>query len=200
MQNDQTNASTTPNPAQPTQPSYVVPKSSTVAGILGIFLGSFGAHDWYLGDNKKGILHVALFGGGFIITIIGALLAAITASIPLIGILFGLVAMLGYLVLLGNCIWGLIEGIIILSQGDAGLAAKGYPIAVPQVYVQNPTTSQTATQPTQPTAPAASATNVTSPETSTAKSAEAKTEDKPETKSETKEAKVEKKSGSKKSE
>lgn len=193
MQNDQTNASTTPNP---TQPSYVVPKSSTVAGILGIFLGSFGAHDWYLGDNKKGILHVALFGGGFIITIIGALLAAITASIPLIGILFGLVAMLGYLVLLGNCIWGLIEGIIILSQGDAGLAAKGYPIAVPQVYVQNPTTSQTATQPTQPTTPATPTTNVASPETSTAKSTEAKTEDKPETK----EAKVEKKSESKKSE
>lgn len=147
MQGDQTNPNTNPNPAQPT---YVSPKSSTVAGVLGIFLGSFGAHDWYLGDNKKGMIHVALFGGGFLISLIGACLTALSAGIPIIAVLFGLIAMLGYIVLLGNSIWGLIEGIIILAQGDAGLAAKGYPIAVPQVYVQNPANPQPAAQPTQP--------------------------------------------------
>ncbi len=200
MQNDQTNPSANPNPAQSAQPTYVAPKSSTVAGILGIFLGSFGAHDWYLGDNKKGILHVALFGGGFIIAVLGALLVAATASIPLIGILFGLVAMLGYLVLIGNCIWGLIEGIIILSQGDAGLAAKGYPVAAPQVFVQNPVTNQTSTQPTPAAAPAAPTANSAAPSEAPAEKP-AKSEAKPETKSESKsEPKSEKKPESKKSE
>lgn len=28
-------------------------KSATVAGLLGIFLGSIGAHCWYLGDKRK---------------------------------------------------------------------------------------------------------------------------------------------------
>lgn len=204
MQNEQTNpagnptASTgNPTPAQPGQPAYVVPKSATAAGLLGIFLGSFGAHDWYLGDNKKGLLHVSLFGGGFIVAIFGAVLAALTAGIPLIAVLFGLIAMLGYLVLLGNCIWGLIEGIIILSQGDAGLAAKGYPIAAPQVIVQNPATTQpaqpaatTVAQPTaQPTTTPTNAPAETPAEKAPAtnsKPAETKSEAKPETKSEKK--------------
>lgn len=147
MQNDQTNPSTNPTPAQP---AFVSPKSSVVAGILGIFLGGFGAHDWYLGNNKKGTIHLCLFGGGFLIAILGAILTAITARIPVISLLFGLVAMLGYLALLGNGIWGLIEGIILLAQGDAGLAAKGYPVAVPQVY--NPAATQQPVQPAQPTA------------------------------------------------
>ena len=196
MQNEQTNPTSNPTPAQPTQPAYVVPKSSTVAGILGIFLGSFGAHDWYLGDNKKGLLHVSLFGGGFIVAIFGAVLAALTAGIPIIAVLFGLIAMLGYLVLLGNCIWGLIEGIIILSQGDAGLAAKGYPIAAPQVVVQNP-----AAQPAQPAAPTATPAAAPAPadntDTITDTKAEAPAkETKPEAKAETK---TEKKADDKKS-
>ena len=150
MQNDQTNPSTNPAPQQPT---FVSPKSSVVAGILGIFLGSFGAHNWYLGENKKGITHLCLFGGGFIFTIFGAILTGVTvgARVPVIGLLFGLVAMVGYIAIIGNSIWGLVEGIILLAQGDAGLAAKGYPVAVPQVY-QNPT----AAQPTASAAPAAS--------------------------------------------
>jgi len=168
MQNDQANPSTNPAPAQ--QPTFVSPKSSVVAGILGIFLGSFGAHNWYLGENKKGVMHLCLFGGGFIIAIFGALLAGLTASmnIPIMGILFGLVAMVGYIAILGNSIWGLIEGIILLAQGDAGLAAKGYPVAVPQVY--NPT----AAQPAAPAAPASSEDKVA--DTPAAKPAEAKSE------------------------
>ena len=27
--------------------------------------GQFGAHDWYLGDKKKGLIHVLLFAGSF---------------------------------------------------------------------------------------------------------------------------------------
>jgi TM2 domain-containing membrane protein YozV len=28
-------------------------KSATVAGLLGIFLGQFGAHSWYLGKKNR---------------------------------------------------------------------------------------------------------------------------------------------------
>lgn len=33
-------------------------KSKTTAGILGILLGSFGAHKFYLGKTGKGILYL----------------------------------------------------------------------------------------------------------------------------------------------
>ena len=36
------------------------PKSATTAGLLGIFLGAFGAHNWYLGEKNKGIAHVCM--------------------------------------------------------------------------------------------------------------------------------------------
>lgn len=60
-------------------------KSKLVAGLLGIFLGSFGVHNFYLGFTKKAVaqLLITLLSCGF--------LAAISA------------------------IWGLIEGILILA-------------------------------------------------------------------------------------
>ncbi len=36
---------------QETKPTTI--KSAIAAGLLGIFLGQFGAHDWYLGDKKE---------------------------------------------------------------------------------------------------------------------------------------------------
>lgn len=50
------------------------PKTKLVAGLLGIFLGGFGAHKFYLGDNKAGVIRLVVsvvtlgFGGiwGFI--------------------------------------------------------------------------------------------------------------------------------------
>ena len=50
-------------------------KSATVAGLLGIFLGQFGAHSWYLGKKKQGIAHVCLFAVAMIILIIGMVIA-----------------------------------------------------------------------------------------------------------------------------
>ena len=37
------------------------PKSRIIAGILAIVLGSIGAHDFYLGYTKKGIIHLLMF-------------------------------------------------------------------------------------------------------------------------------------------
>jgi len=43
-----------------TQPIVGEQKSKMVAGLLGIFLGSFGVHNFYLGFTKKGILQIVL--------------------------------------------------------------------------------------------------------------------------------------------
>jgi TM2 domain-containing membrane protein YozV len=61
-------------------------KSKLVAGILGILLGSFGVHNFYLGYNSKAIAQLVLTVVGWII-IIGPIISGI---------------------------WGLIEGIMIL--------------------------------------------------------------------------------------
>lgn len=107
-------------------------KSATVAGLLGIFLGSVGAHDWYLGDKKKGIIHVCLAASGFVVTIIASVILPATLSFRAMLAMAGLVALLdgiAALIMGANALWGLIEGIQILVQGDAGLARKGYAIA-----------------------------------------------------------------------
>lgn len=108
-------------------------KSATTAGVLGIFLGAVGAHDWYLGRKTQGIIHVALFAGGIVLFIVALVLTA-TLSFHFIhsmGWLLVLMDIFSWIVLVGNAIWGLVEAIIILSQGDAGLAQKGYAVAMP---------------------------------------------------------------------
>ena len=67
-------------------------KSKMTAGLLGIFLGGFGVHNFYLGYTGKAIAQIALtfcFGAG--------------------------------------AIWGLIEGILILT-GKIDKDAKGVPL------------------------------------------------------------------------
>lgn len=44
----------------------IVQKSRMVAGLLGIFLGGFGVHNFYLGYSSKGFIQVCLFFGGFL--------------------------------------------------------------------------------------------------------------------------------------
>lgn len=67
-------------------------KSRLVAGLLGIFIGGLGIHNFYLGFNNKAVLNIilSLFCG------IGA-------------------------------IWGLIEGVMILT-GSVKVDAKGVPL------------------------------------------------------------------------
>ncbi len=104
-------------------------KSSTTAGVLGILLGSFGAHDWYLGKKKPAIIHLCLVVASLILVAIGALLGGNFSAIrgDLMGFAWSLyIGMLGFLVALGNAVWGLVAGILLLAGGDAALAAKGY--------------------------------------------------------------------------
>lgn len=58
------------NNAISTNNSYVSSRSKTTAGILGIFLGGFGIHKFYLGKTGQGILYL-LFCWSYIPSIVG---------------------------------------------------------------------------------------------------------------------------------
>lgn len=73
-------------------------KSKLTAGLLGIFLGSLGIHNFYLGYTTKAVIQL-------VATLVGGI---ITCGIAPIGI----------------WIWGLIEGILILT-GKINVDGKG---------------------------------------------------------------------------
>lgn len=109
-------------------------KSATAAGLLGIFLGQYGAHNWYLGKKVLGIIHVALAATGLILAMIAVVIIASMNEFRLA--VYGppayvvIMFVIAYLILFGNAIWGLVEGIILLAKGDAGLQAQGYTTAL----------------------------------------------------------------------
>ena len=88
------------------------PKSKVAAGLLGIFLGGFGIHNFYLGYTGKALAQVLMSG-------ISILLTVLTCGI------------LGFTLIAAAAaeIWGLVEGIMILA-GSASYAtdAHGVPI------------------------------------------------------------------------
>lgn len=136
-------------------------KSATVAGILGIVLGTIGVHDFYLGDKRKGIIHVTLAGIGIVgEAILPAILteALSYSALYRIGWLIAMLNIAGGLCVAVSSIWGFIDGIRILIAGDAGLAARGIPVA-PQAQfggqnsfnnMQAPQAPQYPQQPVQP--------------------------------------------------
>ncbi|MBQ7358780.1 MAG: TM2 domain-containing protein [Lachnospiraceae bacterium] len=67
-------------------------KSKIVAGLLGIFLGTFGVHNFYLGYTKKAVIQLVLCIVGILLSCIG----------------------IGAILVFGIEIWGLVEGIMIL--------------------------------------------------------------------------------------
>lgn len=78
-------------------------KSKLVAGLFGIFLGGFGVHNFYLGYNRNAIIQVCLTA----------------AAIISCGFLFPCA--------LAASIWGLVEGILILT-GSKNVDANGNPL------------------------------------------------------------------------
>lgn len=77
-------------------------KSKLAAGLLGIFLGCFGVHNFYLGYTAKAVTQLVL-------TIVGIVLSCIV---------------IGVFLVLGIQIWALVEGIMILA-GKIDTDAKG---------------------------------------------------------------------------
>ena len=76
-------------------------KSKLAAGLLGIFLGGLGIHNFYLGYQKKALIQL-------LVCIIGGVLTCGIAAVAIE-------------------IWGLIEGIMILS-GNISVDGKGIPL------------------------------------------------------------------------
>ncbi|WP_197719272.1 TM2 domain-containing protein [Actinomyces slackii] len=83
------------------QPSYAY-KSKVAAGVLGIFLGGFGIHNFYLGYTGKAVAQL-------LITLLTCGFGAIVSSV-----------------------WGLVEGILILcaqpGESPWGVDAQGLPL------------------------------------------------------------------------
>lgn len=91
-------------PAYPPQQGLVpgtAAKSKMAAGLLGIFLGAFGIHRFYLGYNTIGVIQLIL-------------------GLPLGFITCGVTTFI-------TMIWGLIEGILILT-GSIATDAQGMPL------------------------------------------------------------------------
>ena len=75
-------------------------KSKIAAGLLGIFLGGLGIHNFYLGYNSKAIIQLVLLLLGFLTFGITSIIAGI---------------------------WGFVEGILILT-GSISVDASGKPL------------------------------------------------------------------------
>lgn len=98
-------------PPPPPAPGYGAPaygapampgaKSKMAAGLLGIFLGGLGVHNFYLGYTTKAVIQL-------VVSIVGSLIT------------FGLAG-------LAMEIWGLVEGIMILT-GKIVVDGKGMPL------------------------------------------------------------------------
>lgn len=80
-------------------------KSRIAAGLLGIFLGYFGVHNFYLGYTTKAIVQLVLTIVGIVTSCIGV----------------------GVLLVIGVEIWGLVEGIMILA-GKINSDGNGVPL------------------------------------------------------------------------
>ena len=76
-------------------------KSKMAAGLLGIFLGSLGIHNFYLGYTTKAIVQL-------LVTLLGGVVTCGLASVAVY-------------------VWGLVEGIMILT-GSINTDANGNPL------------------------------------------------------------------------
>lgn len=116
-------------------------KSAEVAGILGIVLGGIGAMDFYLENYRKVAVHVGLLMLSLALIVVDVLvlpLACATAD-DFAGCA-GLRVMLEVAttgIILGNFLWGVVEGIVILIRGDDGLAQKGHWISNSRIHAKD---------------------------------------------------------------
>lgn len=89
-----------PSPNAPWPPAAGAAKSKVAAGILGIVLGAFGVHRFYLGYNTIAIIQLVL-------GVAGILTCGLTT--------------------LASAIWGIIDGVMILT-GSIATDANGVPL------------------------------------------------------------------------
>lgn len=119
---------------KPAVPEGYERRSKLAAGLLGIFLGYLGVHNFYLGRTGRAaaqlILSVAGFAGYFITFFSLFAMAASThmSGMPMPAVSLGFMfAVLSVLAVLASGLWGLIEGIMILS-GSVKMDGRGVPL------------------------------------------------------------------------
>ncbi len=89
-------------------------KSKIVAALLAFFLGGFGVHDFYLGNKRNGIIKLLGTILGIVLMVVGIAAAATTttatgfAALPVL-------AIIGYIIILGVSIWAFVDFIRILT-------------------------------------------------------------------------------------
>lgn len=88
-------------------PALVRPKSHAAAALLAFFLGSLGAHNFYLGHNSRGVIQLVMW---------------------LVSLLTVVVA-IGFVGLMVVGIWAFIEFLLILFRsGSYGFDSRGVPL------------------------------------------------------------------------
>ncbi len=101
-------------------------KSKVAAGLLAIFLGSYGVHNFYLGYYKKAAVQLGLTILGLVIYIVAIVSIAISgedmSGAGAVGFLFSMFACV--VMLVGVSIWVFVEGIMILC-GKINKDGKG---------------------------------------------------------------------------
>ncbi len=84
-------------------------KSKVVAALLAFFLGGFGVHDFYLGNKRNGFIKLLGTLVGIALMVIGfAGAATSTVAVPVL-------AVIGYILVLGISIWAFVDFIRILT-------------------------------------------------------------------------------------
>ncbi|MEZ5085205.1 MAG: TM2 domain-containing protein [Tessaracoccus sp.] len=118
-----------PYPPRPEQLPPKKPRSKTTAALLAFLLGWTGAHNFYLGQRKRGIGHAVLLGATlFVWTVTGlyTLYVVIWYSDLYLGhdhdmgpgteILLTSLLVLSYGLVIADVVWAIVEGIIILIR------------------------------------------------------------------------------------
>lgn len=101
-------------------------KSKVAAGLLGIFLGCYGVHNFYLGYMKKGFIQLGCLLGSIVFMFAISIVMAISETSYNEGLLIGAVVLtfIDIVVMLGVEIWAFVEGIMILC-GKINRDGKG---------------------------------------------------------------------------
>lgn len=104
-------------------------KSKLVAGLLAIFLGVYGVHNFYLGKIKRAVTQLCLCVGGFILYFIGLMVFTVLSSTSSVsvGLVFLILGILGVLCPVAVAIWALVEGVMIL-MGKINTDGAGKPL------------------------------------------------------------------------
>ncbi len=84
-------------------------KSKIIAAVLAFFVGWTGAHSFYMGNKKKGLIQLLLGVGGWLLSIIGIGAAAATATGGV-----AILSLIGSIALLAAGIWAFVDFIRIL--------------------------------------------------------------------------------------